>query len=792
MAQQKPASGTVLSTQRDDPRVKPGTVLSTDINDPRLEGTINIEPALRSLSPSVSPETAKMALDIGLPTLGSTFGATIGARRGPTGAYAGAGAGGAAGELSAMALYPALGLPLPPPAEAASRLATSAAAGATGEFGAQKVIGLGRNALSSASRRLTPTVRWAAEQLRQPVQYSPVVEGIRSGLRAVPGPTRWFADAVLPPTAPVVTPGQIPGTSFYRVGENIAEGSFFGSGPVSKIKKQQGELIEQRAAALQGPRTPNDALGRLIQSDIGRTTEALAGQAPLPSAPVLKPTELGQAIQQGLTLNKDAWFDLASQQFARAKELGLPDVPLDDVKAFAQEQLKSEFAPEAMGKLLPTLKRIAAAGEDASSVIGGTPGPGQILLSDLPPQVRAAYEAQWGVQQPLKSAIDAKSAEDLASHLKALIREDPKNEKMRGAAQQLLARLERSMEQVGEELAPEAREAFTTGRRLWREGFEKFRTQFLEQTIDQYPSAVADQLLKLKPEQLMELKGAIPKEAWQRVEDVAMQRLAEKAPSAAAIQKEIARLGPEKADMLLGLNKDRVQEYVQRVTEAEADRLLRMAKADPSTLASSIRRRSVEDLSRLKRTVSPETAKALEQNTLESLLRDGDELAPVASIEERLRKLTPEKLSALTGAQTQQSLKELLDIMKAVTPKADSRGRMFIQLTQSGAAIRTAQTLALGAIGQQSGVSPQSGFMAGAVLLGPAMMGKIMTSPAARNWLIQGIKAPPGSKMAVRAANELMAFVGREGLEDTSLDPTKALKVDMAQGLPEPPRGGAR
>lgn len=783
MAQQRPVPGTVLSTQRDDPRVQPGQVLSTDPNDPRLEGTINIEPALRALNPEVSTGTAKSLLDIGLPTVGSTIGATFGARRGPSGAYAGSGIGGAVGEGAAMALYPALGIPLPPPAEAASRLATSGAAGVAGEFGAQKAIGLGRKVLSGASRRIAPATRWAAEQLRQPIEYSPVVEGIRSSLRAIPGPTQWVADALLPPSAPMVTPGQIPGTSFTRVGENIAEGSFFGSGPVSRIKKEQGRLIEARANALQSGRTPNDALGRLLQTDIGRVVDDLRSGAPIPSAPALNPSELGEAIQQGLRINKDDWFALASEQFDRAKELGLPDVPLDDVKAFAQAQLESQFAPEAMGALLPTLKRIAAAGEQVDPNVAA-------ILERFPddPAMQQLLAKQLGVEMtPLASALDAKSAEDLASHLKAVIRSDPKNEKMRGAAQQLLARLEASMEKVGEELAPEARQALTTGRRMWREGFDRFRTDFLEATLENYPSAVADQLLKLKPEQLKELQGAIPKEVWQRVEDTAMRRLSEKAPSPAAIQKEIAKLGPERASLLLGTSQDRVQDYVQQVTTAEADRLLRMAKADPSKLASTIRNRSVEDLSRLKQTVSPETAKALEQNTLESLLRDGDELASVSTIEERMRKLTPEKLQALTGDEAQSSLHDLLKIMKAVTPEADSRGRMFIQLTQSGAAI----TLASGAVPGVS-TTPERMFTAGAVILGPAALSKMMTSPAARNWLIQGIKAPPGSAMAVRAANELMAFAAREGLEDSALDPTKALKVDMSQGLPEPPRGGGR
>lgn len=785
-----------LPTQKPAPTPR---VLSTDPNagekilstDPNAGERLDIALALNALSPQMESGTAKAVVDTVIPAAASMAGATFGASRGGLrGGYAGAGVGGAVGEGLAMASYPMLGLPLPPPAEAAKRMAISGATGTAGEFGAQKLFKLGGKVLSGASRRITPVARAVAEGFQTPIEYSPVTEGLRTAMRAVPGPTRWAADTFLPPTAPMVTPGQIPGTSFTRVAENIMEGSFLGSGAPRRIKDTQEQQLLGRARRLQGPDQADDALGYMLQQNVRQGLAGLSddAQAPLP----VDPATVGKAVQQGLSMNKDAWFKYAGQQFDKARKLGLPDVPLDDIKAFAQEQLKSQFAPEAMGKLLPTLKRIAAAGEEADPNMAA-------ILQRFPndPAMQQMLAKQLGIDAtPLAATLDPQSAEDLASHLKSIIREDPRNEKMRGAAEQLLARLEASMEKLGEEAAPEARHFLKLGRDLWGGGHEQFRTNFLESVAEQYPSVLGKNLLRQPPEVLNEVMRAIPKGERATIEQAALSEILGRNPSAKDIDAIVKEFGEQRLNTLLGFDARRkIKEYQAHLVTEEADRLVGMLGQDPSEFAQGIRNRSVEDLRRMQQYLSNPSREALQQSTLQHVLEAGPEsMASVKQIEDRLATLTPQRLTALVGPEGQKSLKELLTVMRTLNPEKDSRGRMFIQLTQAGGAIRLAQATALGAIGMNSGVSGESAITAGAVILGPAALSRIIMSPAGRNWLIQGVKAPPGSRMATRAAMELAAFMAREGLmprEDTS----GGLNVDMkAPGgmLPTPPTGVRR
>lgn len=775
MAPQKPAPGTVLSTQKDDPRVQPGQVLSTDPNDPRL----NIAPMINFMGRPMEKDTAKQVVDIGVPTVTSMLGGTFGAARGgPRGAMAGSAVGGAAGEGLAMAMYPGLGIPLPPASEAATRMAIGGATGAGGEAAAQGVFKLGGKVLRGASRRITPAARAVAARLQTPIAYSPVTEGIRTAMRAVPGPTRWAADTFFPATAPMVTPGQIPGTSFTRVAENIMEGSFMGSGAPRRIKDAQQMQLRGQAQALQGPFQPDDALGYMLQQNLRQGVNGLTeGVDTIP----LDPATIGRAVQQGLAMNKDAWFKYAGKQFDKARELGLPDIPMGPLKEYAETLLESKFAQEAMGKMFPTLQRIARAGDTAVDP--------RLVPYEGDPKMQALIAKQLGIDlTPTPAELDHQSASDLASHLKAVIREDPNNEKMRGAAEQLSARLESEMERIGKELSPEAQHYYRLGRDLWRGGHEQFRTKFLETVADQYPSVLGKQLLRQPPEVLDEVLRAVPKGERGMLEQAALKEIFGKAPSAKDVDAIVKEFGEARLSKLLGFDARRkLKEYQVELVTEEADRLIGMLAQDPSVFAQSIRSRSIEDLRKMQQFLSEPSRQSLQQSTLQHVLESGDEdMASLAQIDDRLRQLTPARLNALVGPEAQAALRTLRENLKVLQPNKDMRGRMFIQLTQSGAAISVLS-------GAVPGIetNPAKLVSAGAILLGPAALAKILMSPAGRNWLIQGVKSPPGSKMATRAASELAAFMARSGLSGDQTPLTPETKVQIGGGtLPLPPRGG--
>ena len=763
---QRPAPGTVLSTQKDDPRVQPGDVVSTDPNDPRL----NIAPLINFLGRPMEKETAKTIVDIGIPTITSTVGAMLGARRGPPGAYAGSGVGGAVGEGLAMATYPALGIPLPPASEAATRMAIGGAAGTGGELASQGVFKLGGRVLRGASRKLDDTGKWVAEQMRESVPEGSTRAAIRAGLTAIPLPqTRWAARTFFPTTAPLITPAQASQTSLATVGENMLESSFFGSGNVAKIKKAQDAKVTGRVRALEGALVEDETLGRLLSMDVRDELERVA-----PATIRMDPATVGQAIQRGLSMNKEAWFKFAGKQFDKARELGLPDVPLDSFKSFASKLLQSTFSPEAMGGLHPTLQRLARAGDQALDPrleqFAGDPAMLKIVARQL------GLDAT-----PLPATLDAESAADLASHLKAIIREDPRNEKMRGAAEQLLARLEAEMDRVGQELAPEARHYYNLGRDLWRGGHEQFRTKFLETVAEQYPSELGKQILSKPPEVIAEVLRAIPKGERGVLEQATLASIFERGPSTKAVENIVKEYGEGRLRLLLGPDARAILAKHQRsLIQADTDRLLKMVDKDPSVLASKIRSKSIETLRRTQALISPQTRRALEQKTLQAILDGGDEgLASIGQVQERLKTLSPARLRLLVGDEAQQGLQEVVTLLKRLTTGDDSRGKVFMQLKQASGTMRLVQAATLGTIGWTGGMTPGSLLTAGAVVLGPAALSKIITSPAGRQWLVQGIKAPPGSKLATRAMAELTAFMAKEGLlgDQSPLTPDTQVRI---------------
>ena len=84
-------------------------------------------------------------------------------------------------------------------------------------------------------------------------------------------------------------------------------------------------------------------------------------------------------------------------------------------------------------------------------------------------------------------------------------------------------------------------------------------------------------------------------------------------------------------------------------------------------------------------------------------------------------------------------------------PTQEGTGRIFIQLTQAGAALN----LLMG--------GPLSG-MSAAVLLGPPVLARLFTMPKIAKLLTIGLKAPPGTKEAVRVSALLFGALDKEGL----------------------------
>lgn len=119
------------------------------------------------------------------------------------------------------------------------------------------------------------------------------------------------------------------------------------------------------------------------------------------------------------------------------------------------------------------------------------------------------------------------------------------------------------------------------------------------------------------------------------------------------------------------------------------------------------------------------------------------------------------------AAQVRDLTEMLVDLDRGV---AGGTGRVFIQLTQAGAAIGL---LTGGFTGSSA-----------TIMLAPPVLARIMTSPTGVKWLTTGLTAPPGSDVAVKAANNILAFMVRES-EKTQAAPTEFPTLRMV-GTPPP------
>jgi hypothetical protein len=90
-------------------------------------------------------------------------------------------------------------------------------------------------------------------------------------------------------------------------------------------------------------------------------------------------------------------------------------------------------------------------------------------------------------------------------------------------------------------------------------------------------------------------------------------------------------------------------------------------------------------------------------------------------------------------------------------------GGIFIQLQQAGAVTALGGFL----IGAPSAVVGP----AAAIVIAPAVMAKILSSPAVSHYLTVGLRSKPGSQQAIRAFGQIVAWMSREGIKAATAPP---------------------
>lgn len=194
--------------------------------------------------------------------------------------------------------------------------------------------------------------------------------------------------------------------------------------------------------------------------------------------------------------------------------------------------------------------------------------------------------------------------------------------------------------------------------------------------------------------------------------------------------------------------------------------LQKVADAHPAEIVDLLSTaKRVDDIDKARETIGPEGWKKIQAAHATELFTGTtrDELPTGRQLVKRLTDLTPETLDAIYPRGTADGIRQLARVMSTVQQgETTGVGRLGIQVGQTGAAF-----------GLLTGRSFRK--EAAAILLTPAMLARIATSPLGRKWLTTGLKAPAGTPIATRAASELLGFLVREGLtEDPSGPPQDA------------------
>lgn len=149
---------------------------------------------------------------------------------------------------------------------------------------------------------------------------------------------------------------------------------------------------------------------------------------------------------------------------------------------------------------------------------------------------------------------------------------------------------------------------------------------------------------------------------------------------------------------------------------------------------------------------------------LETLLRPAARTNKIhwGSVLDRIDRLGPDTVEALFPGGQAKDVQKLARLMVDLERKPFGRtGQVAIQLSQAGAGIALA-TNPLGLFGE--GTERERWIGAAGVMLGPAVLARVMASPTGLKWLTVGMTSSAKSQTGIRAVTQLTAELLRDGL----------------------------
>jgi hypothetical protein len=187
--------------------------------------------------------------------------------------------------------------------------------------------------------------------------------------------------------------------------------------------------------------------------------------------------------------------------------------------------------------------------------------------------------------------------------------------------------------------------------------------------------------------------------------------------------------------------------------------LAQVAETEPRLVMDTIiKPYRVKEIVEARDAVGEEAWRHVQVAKAEDLLMENGKLATGEQILGRLHDHSAETLAAVFPRGTDKAFWQLGRVLEQIQRKQPGTASMYIQLAQGSAA--TAVLMGRGDYAT-----------AGAILLGPAAISRILLSPVARRYLTTGLAQGPMGKAATaegaRAASQLLAWLAKEGLVES-------------------------
>lgn len=205
--------------------------------------------------------------------------------------------------------------------------------------------------------------------------------------------------------------------------------------------------------------------------------------------------------------------------------------------------------------------------------------------------------------------------------------------------------------------------------------------------------------------------------------------------------------------------------------------IMTLAKQAPEKIVGAVAQRNNSTaITALHKAIGDEAMEGVRRAAIDRLVRTdpGTNQINWPAVARRIQSLGPDTMNALAPNGQASDLQRFVRLMVDINRKPSTGiGKVGIMLTQWGAMAATGGALATGNI--------PAALASSGVLITPAVLSRIMASPAGLKWLTAGLQAPLGSSQAIKAGVMLAAFLRQQQQAEGAPTPMAAHSTQRGQ-----------